>query len=209
MFYIQNLCYNSITMKRMRQGPTKTTDNPAQTLSSVVGRRIKKIRKARNMSLAVLSDLTGLGKGTLSEIERGLRNPTLDTLFAITTAFHVPLSSVLIDNMDFLSGISSSPAHGSSVDARLLARWDEDTGTREVYRITINETLQKSDPHAPGVRENLILLTGFAEVGNTDNLLQLKEGGSVCFDGDKPHQYRSLDGKATAVLIMFYPDLNA
>lgn len=52
-------------------------------LTASVGKRIRTVRTRRGISLSALAASTQLGKGTLSEVERGQPNPTLDTLFAI------------------------------------------------------------------------------------------------------------------------------
>lgn len=67
-------------------------------MAAAVGARIRSTRVARRISLGSLASATGLGKGTLSELERGLRNPTLDTLFAIATCLDLPLSQLLVDD---------------------------------------------------------------------------------------------------------------
>lgn len=62
-----------------------------------VGRRLGELRAERGMSLSELARRSGVGKATLSGLESGSRNPTLETLYALTTALHVPLSTVLTD----------------------------------------------------------------------------------------------------------------
>ncbi|MFT8871920.1 MAG: XRE family transcriptional regulator [Sporolactobacillus sp.] len=180
--------------------------NEGIPLAAAVGARMKKIRTARDLSLNALAERTTLGKGTLSEIERGLRNPTLDTLFAITKALSVPLSAVLCeqDGSDLVH-LGRLAVHGQSVDAILIDRWNEPGGVREVYRVTISERMQRSNPHARGVKETLTLLSGTALVGTIDNPRQVHANESICFAGDQLHQYGSLNGKALALLVMFYP----
>jgi XRE family transcriptional regulator, regulator of sulfur utilization len=45
-----------------------------------VGARIRALRTERGLSLSALAAAAGIGKGSLSELETGHRNPTLDTL---------------------------------------------------------------------------------------------------------------------------------
>ncbi|HEY9293380.1 MAG TPA: helix-turn-helix transcriptional regulator, partial [Microlunatus sp.] len=49
-----------------------------------VGRRLREVRVSRGLSLSELARQAGIGKGSLSEIETGRRNPTLETLYALT-----------------------------------------------------------------------------------------------------------------------------
>lgn len=59
----------------------------AQMVSAeLVGNVLTELRKARGMSQEVLSGLAGLDRTHYSKIERGLRSPTIDTLFKIAHA---------------------------------------------------------------------------------------------------------------------------
>ncbi|BCV20346.1 helix-turn-helix domain-containing protein [Moorella sp. Hama-1] len=48
-----------------------------------VGKRIKQLREAAGLSMNQLARLAGVGQSTLSYIEMGQKNPTVDTLLLI------------------------------------------------------------------------------------------------------------------------------
>ena len=54
--------------------------------AELVGSVIRKIRKSKGLSQEVLSGLAGLDRTHYSKIERGLRSPTIETLFRISLA---------------------------------------------------------------------------------------------------------------------------
>ncbi|PMQ01457.1 MAG: XRE family transcriptional regulator [Dictyoglomus sp. NZ13-RE01] len=54
-----------------------------------VGKKIKKLRKERRMTLEELSKKTGLSLSYLSLIERGLKNPSLKALQKIADSFGI------------------------------------------------------------------------------------------------------------------------
>ena len=54
--------------------------------AELVGHVITGLRKSKGMSQEVLSGLAGLDRTHYSKIERGLRSPTIDTLFKIAHA---------------------------------------------------------------------------------------------------------------------------
>ena len=58
--------------------------------TELVGNVITGLRKAKGMSQEVLSGLAGLDRTHYSKIERGLRSPTIDTLFKIAHALDIP-----------------------------------------------------------------------------------------------------------------------
>ena len=56
----------------------------------LIGKVIRALRRSRGMSQEVLSGLADLDRTHYSKIERGLRSPTIDTLFKIAHALDVP-----------------------------------------------------------------------------------------------------------------------
>lgn len=57
--------------------------------AETVGKVIRSFRKSKGLSQEVLSGLAGLDRTHYSKIERGLRSPTIDTLFRIAQALDV------------------------------------------------------------------------------------------------------------------------
>lgn len=61
----------------------------------IVGRVLTKYRERKGLTQDVLSGLAGLDRTHYSKLERGLRIPTLDTLFKIGQALDVPPHMIL------------------------------------------------------------------------------------------------------------------
>ena len=61
-----------------------------------VGKTPQEIRKSKGLSQEVLSGLADLDRTHYSKIERGLRSPTLDTLFKIAHALGIPPHELII-----------------------------------------------------------------------------------------------------------------
>ena len=64
--------------------------------AALVGQVIQSYRLRKGMSQEVLSGLAGLDRTHYSKIERGLRSPTLDTLFKIAQALDIPPSDIVL-----------------------------------------------------------------------------------------------------------------
>ncbi|MCI6255994.1 MAG: helix-turn-helix domain-containing protein [Clostridiales bacterium] len=62
----------------------------------LVGQVLRSYRKSRHLSQEVLSGLAGLDRTHYSKLERGLRSPTIDTLFKIAHALNVPPHEIVI-----------------------------------------------------------------------------------------------------------------
>ncbi|WP_304433089.1 helix-turn-helix domain-containing protein [Acutalibacter muris] len=64
--------------------------------AELVGSVITGLRKSKGMSQEVLSGLAGLDRTHYSKIERGLRSPTIDTLFKIAHALDMPPHEIVM-----------------------------------------------------------------------------------------------------------------
>ena len=58
--------------------------------SAIVGRVLAEYRERKGLTQDVLSGFAGLDRTHYSKLERGLRSPTLDTLFKIGQALDIP-----------------------------------------------------------------------------------------------------------------------
>lgn len=175
----------------------------SRDLAVRVGLRIRRLRVAASVSLTRLATESGLGKGTLSELENGKRNPTLETLFAIATALDLPLSALLVDDTSLTQ--AADPATGPSVHARLLMHYEADEARFEMYDLRVAPAMQTSHAHRPGVRETFTVLEGEVTVGPTADPVRLRAGESATYPGDVEHLYRAEMGEAIALVLMSYP----
>lgn len=178
----------------------RTDLGPDPDLAARVGLRLRELRGARGMSLSELARRAGIGKGTLSELESGRRNPTLETLYALTTALKVPLSTALHD--------PALPAEisGRAVDAVLTERFESEDAVAETYRVRIRAgATQESTAHTPGTTEHLVVLAGTARVGPSHAPTTVGPGSHATWPADAPHLYTALDQDVDAVLVVRHP----
>ncbi len=171
----------------------------------VVGERIRRLRGARGWSLSSLAARSGLGKATLSEIEAGTRNATLETLYAIAAQLEIGLSELLVD--DGSSPGASPVVRGAAVEATLIAAYRDPTVTTEIYRLAIHPGRQQVSPaHGAGVVEHLFVTAGTVAVGPLDRTVELTAGDDWSWESATPHSYAALgDRPAEAVLIIRHP----
>lgn len=72
------------------------TPDPRWELGAVLlGRRLRSLRAAHELTLQQTADRTGLALSYLSDIERGTRVPSLQALLAITHAYDVTVVDAL------------------------------------------------------------------------------------------------------------------
>ena len=89
------------SFKKIRKIPNiqkRVNDMCEPTLDSViVGEVIADFRRRHKMSQEVLSGLSAIGRTHLSAIERGMRKPTLETLYKISQALGVKMSEIVVE----------------------------------------------------------------------------------------------------------------
>ncbi|UUW89634.1 XRE family transcriptional regulator [Nocardioides sp. WV_118_6] len=165
-----------------------------------VGARIRALREARGLSLSALAAEAGIGKGSLSELETGQRNPTLDTLYAVATPLGVPLAALLDDH-------DGTVISGAGVVATRVRVLREAERTTEVYLLRLAPGAVRTSPaHAGGVEEQLVVLAGTGTVRYDDRAVALAAGDHVRFAADRPHSYEAgPDAVLEAVNIIVTP----
>lgn len=179
----------------------------AAEFGAQVGARIRRLRTERGISLTDLARRAGLGKGTLSELETGQRNPTLETLYALTNPLGVGLASLLT------SWQPAGHAHSVSVQGEAAGAYlldvieDAETGSiTEVYRLTVAAgPAYVSGSHGPDVKERLTLISGFASVGRIGRLQEIGPGQSAEWISDSEHSYQVLSGTVVGILLITHP----
>jgi transcriptional regulator with XRE-family HTH domain len=64
-------------------------------ICSEVAKLVKAQREKSQLSMTALAAKAGLSQQMVSYVERGIRNPTLETLLRITEALDVPLGKMI------------------------------------------------------------------------------------------------------------------
>ena len=179
----------------------RQTPRPAlDTGTHDVGRRIRLLREERGISLSALARRAGVGKATLSGLENGTRNPTLETLWAITAELGVPLASLLATD-------TTPVIRGTAVEGALLQVFEDESVTYELYRLVIPAgSTQVSPAHHEGVTEHMTIFAGVLSAGPVNAPLLAGAGEHITWRSDVPHTYAAVGGEdVQASLLIRYP----
>lgn len=173
-----------------------------------VGQRIKALRAARQLSLTDLARQSGIAKATLSQIEAGKANPTLETLWDLTRTLHVPLGDLVRDesaDMVMVRAAEGVIVRSEPLIARLIAEWNGGKAREELYQCTLARGVHRSPAHAPGVIEHILMTDGQMRVGPSDRMVELEPGDYLRMGSIGPHSYEGLAEHSAFTLIMAYP----
>ncbi|MEV0199885.1 helix-turn-helix domain-containing protein [Nonomuraea sp. NPDC050691] len=179
---------------------------PASGAAAAAGAQIQRRRLQRGMSQAELARRTGLSKATLSQLEAGLGNPTVDTLDAIAVALAVPLTDLLARHAGpGTVHLPSTPAAAGEPTRELLRRISGGHSL-EIWRLRLPAGASVDGvPHAPGTTEHLLVASGRLLAGPADDPRDLGPGDMLAFAGDAPHRYRTGDESADVTVVIASP----
>ncbi len=185
------------------------TPSPGQSTSSTaaaVGAQIRRRREQRGMSGSELARRAGLSKATLSQLEAGKGNPTIETLDALAIALRIPLTDLLTRDTD--PGPVFVPGTKIAADevGRELLRRISSGHSLELWRLRMPaHTELVGVPHATGTVEHLLVAAGRLIAGPTDAPRPLGAGDLLAFAGDAPHTYRTESEPADVTVVIASP----
>ncbi|MGW1025942.1 helix-turn-helix domain-containing protein [Streptomyces sp. NPDC002577] len=180
--------------------------------NAVVARNVRILREQRGLSLAELARQAGLAKQTLSKLELGTGNPTVDTLYSIAGALGVPVTRLVADREQVMTvqrGDTVAWHEHAGYESRSLDHI-YGSGVIENYLLRIGsgprgEAGGRSEPHPVGTLEHLYVISGRVRVGPVDSPVELSAGDFVRYPGDRPHLYESLGGESLMHIVVSVP----
>nr|WP_278184938.1 XRE family transcriptional regulator [Mycobacterium talmoniae] len=175
----------------------------------LVARNVRRYRQERRMSLGELARRSALSKQTLSKIEQGLGNPTVETLAQIGAALDIPARRLLTE--------WGTPVFVQRADAAARARpervLDEVYGTGYVRTLILRLTRDAKpgdppEPGSPGTLHHLYIISGKLRTGPLIDPVTVSAGDFVRFPGDVPYRHDCLSEQVVAHLVITVPQLH-
>ena len=177
-----------------------------------IGSRLQALRKQQGLSLDDLAATSKVSRSMLSQVERGLANPTFATLWALTQALGIDISQLIGDAADERDQqIEVIEAHNvpriQSADGHCTLRIlspPETTGEAEWYWLEIEPGASlTSQPHTAGCREHLSIIDGEAMVISAEVQQKAGAGATLRYRADVPHSISNAGpGRLQALLVV-------
>jgi transcriptional regulator with XRE-family HTH domain len=172
----------------------------------VIAASLRQERRRSGLSLTEVANRAGIAKSTLSQLESGTGNPSLETLWAICVALDVPFSRLVDPPRPYTQVIRAGEGPtvaAAEADYRATLLVSARPGTRsDIYRIQAEPGhARASEPHMTGVVEHVVVGAGRALVGVTGEVAELGPGDYIRYPGDVPHVFEALEPGTHAVLV--------
>lgn len=166
-----------------------------------VGGRLKRVRLERGVTLAALSEVTGISKSTLSRLEGGQRKPSLELLLPIAQAHQVPLDELVGAPEVGDPRIRMVPRKHAHMTVVPLTR---QPGGPQAYKMILPVRDEPPELMTHEGYEWFYVLSGRVRLRLADHDLVLGAGEAAEFDCRLPHWFGGTGGPAE-VLSLFGP----
>jgi transcriptional regulator with XRE-family HTH domain len=173
---------------------------PIATALDQVGPRLKRLRSQRGVTLAGLSEATGISKSTLSRLEAGQRRPSLELLLPLAQAYQVPLDDLVGAPEVGDPRIRLKPRR---VNGRTVLPLTRQPGGIQAWKIVIPTSKNTPEPRTHEGYEWLYVLAGRMRLVLGDHDLVLGVGEVAEFDTRVPHWFGSTGEQPAEVLSLF------
>lgn len=175
---------------------------PGDTLAT----NLKSIREDRNLSLDKLSEMTGVSKSMLRQIEIGQSNPTIATIWKIANGLRIPFTALLRDQLQDITLRAfkqDTPLMGETEGYRLypLVSFNPERSF-EVYYVEVEPGIVlDAEPHQGNAEEHVFVLKGRIEVSVANESFNISRENFISFQANCVHRYQNF-GEETAAAIM-------
>lgn len=181
-------------------------------INELIGYNLQNLRSRQNLSIGKLAELTGLSKAVISQIEKGSANPTINTIWKLAAALHVPYSAILEPENVTAKKVAAED---------LVPQLDEDGHYRiscyfpstperrfELFLLEFDpKTIHVTEGQTEQSEEYLVVKKGKISLEVGEEKFILKAGDSLGFDASERHVYKNMsEGVSQAVCINYYPE---
>ncbi|WEV27439.1 helix-turn-helix domain-containing protein [Streptomyces sp. 71268] len=181
----------------------------AQRAGHMLGVNVRALRGERGLSLSEVARRSGVAKSALSQLESGLGNPTIQTVFSLANALQVPVSDLLAEpappDVLLVRSAGLEVLRSRAVDLRMLRRIEPRGGVLELYDQRVRPGARQHSNGHPGV-EHVVVTQGVLRVGPPADPYELGPGDYVRLPGSQPHVYETAGPEPVlSVLLIEYP----
>ncbi len=181
---------------------SSASDNPLSAGTSTdlktIGEQLHSARTSRNWSLQTLADTSGISTGMISQIERGLANPSINTISKLASALGLQLGIFFEARAQTDQEIVVRKGQRRRIgipDPNFVYELLVPDLSRTLEFVWVESAPGSSTENSPFQHEGEecgLVLQGTLEVHLGDDVFVLEAGDSIIFDSRRPHWYRNI-----------------
>jgi transcriptional regulator with XRE-family HTH domain len=173
-------------------------------VQDTLAQNLRRLRIARHLSLSELARATRMSKATLSSIENGRANPTVETLASLAAALRITLGELLEElppgEMRVVRRTQSPESAERALETLLPG------GETTVAELTIPaRELRDIEAGTAGSRAHVYVLAGKLLTGPSERVTELDAGDYLSFPTDVPHIYETTRHPARMLILRQEP----
>ena len=177
-----------------------TKASPEDDVLREVGQRLRALRLERGLTLDQLSEQTGISPSTISRLETGKRNPTLELLLPISRTYRVPLDDLVGVPETEDPRVRLQPRTINGREAWPLTRHSDGV---QAWKIKLPYSTRPPQLKTHEGYEWLYVLRGQVRLILGPQDLILDAGEAAEFDTRRPHWFGSATTYAAEILSLF------
>lgn len=169
---------------------------------------LKRIRKAKKMSLDVVAEQTGVSKSMLGQIERGESNPTIGILGKIVSGLRVSFNDlVCVPNEEVYlvrkEGLEASKESTEQYLVYTIFPYEQDRDF-EIYTIEIKPGgSYESGSHGEKTIEYINVYEGVLTLEVNEEIYEVRKGDAIRINTDKDHIYKNKGKEKLIINVVF------
>ena len=195
--------------------PSPGADASVTSMLGALGAQVRVLRKQRGLTLERLSSLSGVSSGLVSQVERGIANPSFATLAQLAHGLDISVARLLLVPDGARSPVVRRAerrrldGHGVEVESKAayeLLTSDLQGALEMLWLETLPGHDTSAAPFTHNGEEAGVVLTGSLDVYLDGVRHHLEAGDSIQYSSTLSHWYRNVgDEPCTAIWVITPP----
>lgn len=174
-------------------------------IGEIIAYNLKKLREEQNLSQGQLAERAGVSKVIISQIEKGDSNPTINTIWKLTSALGLPYTSLLEMEEPRAVYVKKKERSEISEGKYHIYNYYPKNAERnfEVYQIEMDAGCDHTSVgHCANSFEYLILTDGKITISLNEKDYILEKDDALYFDASHPHRYKNEEASSAKMTMV-------
>lgn len=191
-----------------------TSSRAPATLPAALGRQLRALRRAASLSVEALARQAGVSAGLVSQVERGIGNPSLQNLQKLAAALGTTLSTLFSQEGGGAGPEGAAGARASVVrrDQRKKLVFPHERIVYELLTPDLQHSMEvirsvvpvdydtSARPYQHSGEDCVHILRGRMEVHVGDESYVLEAGDTITFDASVPHWWKNVGDEESEMI---------